>query len=73
MKVADAIHHFGSAAALAKALGISKAAVSQWGVLIPIGSAARLEKITEGKLSLALEHYQLGRRARSTDEREVRA
>jgi DNA-binding transcriptional regulator YdaS (Cro superfamily) len=57
MKSHVAISHFGSAAALARAVGISKAAVSQWGDLVPLGTAARIEKITQGKLALRLEDY----------------
>lgn len=57
MKTDDAIHYFGTAAAVARALQISKSAVSQWRRFVPIGAAVRLEKITEGKLPLEIEHY----------------
>ena len=59
MKTKDAIAYFGSGAALATAVGISRAAVSQWGDLVPLATAARLEKITEGKLALDIERYPL--------------
>jgi hypothetical protein len=59
MNTTDAIHHFGTASALATAVGISKAAVSQWGDLVPLATAARLEKLTNGKLRLDMAHYPL--------------
>jgi DNA-binding transcriptional regulator YdaS (Cro superfamily) len=58
MKTKDAIAHFGTAAALARAVGISSPAVSQWGELVPLATAARLEKITNGALVLNLEDYR---------------
>jgi DNA-binding transcriptional regulator YdaS (Cro superfamily) len=57
MKTADAIQHFGTGAALAGALGISRAAVSQWGELVPLATAARLEKLTDGRLVLDIDAY----------------
>jgi DNA-binding transcriptional regulator YdaS (Cro superfamily) len=50
MKTQDAIAHFGSASKLANAVGISRAAVSQWGVYVPPATAALLEKLTNGQL-----------------------
>ena len=47
-----AINYYGGVAPLAKALGISRAAVYQWGERVPEGSAYKLESITEGKLSV---------------------
>lgn len=58
MLTKDAINHFGSAAELAAAIGISRAAVSQWGERIPLATAARLEKVTDGALSLDIDAYQ---------------
>lgn len=49
MKKNEAVRHFGSITNLAKALGVSKQAVSQWKV-IPDGRQYQLEVITEGKL-----------------------
>lgn len=57
MKTDDAIHYFGTAAAVARALQISKSAVSQWGELVPLATAARLERITNGALELDLNAY----------------
>lgn len=50
MKTADAIRHFGTQAALARALGVSKQAVAQWGEVVPDGRAYQLQVITGGKL-----------------------
>ncbi|MNF26956.1 DNA-binding transcriptional regulator DicC [compost metagenome] len=50
MKKADAISYFSSAAALAKELNISEAAISQWGQNVPKGRAYQIEVLTGGKL-----------------------
>lgn len=50
MKTDTAIEHFGNRAAIAKALGISRAAVSKWGDVVPEGSAYKLESLTAGAL-----------------------
>jgi DNA-binding transcriptional regulator YdaS (Cro superfamily) len=52
MKTKDAIAHFGTASQLAAAVGISKAAVSQWGDHVPLGTAALIEKLTDGAVTL---------------------
>lgn len=59
MKTIDAIRYFGTASALAASVGISKSAVSQWGDLVPLATAARIEKITNGKLRFDLSQYPL--------------
>jgi len=46
----DAINHFGSQAALAKALGIGRASVNGWGEEIPIGRQFQIEVLTDGVL-----------------------
>jgi len=58
MKTQDAINHFGSATAVATAAGISKAAVSQWGERVPLGTAAVLEKASAGALRLNVDDYR---------------
>ncbi|MCH4294201.1 Cro/CI family transcriptional regulator [Shewanella sp. 3B26] len=50
MKKSAAIAHFGSESNLAKALGITRAAVNQWPDDVPRLRAFELEKLTEGKL-----------------------
>lgn len=51
MKVDDVISHFGSASELAKALGVSAPAVSQWisRGAFPAARAIQIEAITDGK------------------------
>lgn len=58
MKTKDVIAYFGSASAVAIAAGISKAAVSQWGDRVPLGTAALLERATGGKLVLNPADYR---------------
>lgn len=50
MQKTDAIEFFGSKTKLAKAAGVSQAAVSRWGEIIPERRAARLADITRGAL-----------------------
>lgn len=52
MKTTTAIAHFGSRAKLAKALGISNSAVTQWGKDVPPRRALELERLTHGVLRL---------------------
>jgi DNA-binding transcriptional regulator YdaS (Cro superfamily) len=49
MRKEDVITYFGNPTKVAEALGISPAAVYQWGELIPESRAARLERITCGE------------------------
>lgn len=44
------INHFGKQAEVTRVLSLSKGCISQWGEIIPEKQAARLEKITKGKL-----------------------
>lgn len=46
----DVVNHFGTQRAVAKALGISDAAVSQWKEIVPEKDAYRLEVATSGVL-----------------------
>ncbi len=50
MKKISVVAHFESITQLAKSLGISQAAVSRWGEIIPEKQALRLERITDGAL-----------------------
>lgn len=45
MLTADAIKHFGSRAAIARALGISRSAVSYWGEHVPALRAYQLREL----------------------------
>lgn len=50
MKKTDAIKQFGSANALAKALGVTRMAITQWGEDVPQRRAFEIERITNGAL-----------------------
>lgn len=58
MKTQDAVTHFGSKTAVAAALGVSRAAITQWGDQIPLSSALLLERVTGGKLRLNPADYR---------------
>lgn len=58
MKTQDAIEFFGSKAAVASVARLSRAAVSQWGERVPLGTAGLLEKISNGKLRVDLNDYR---------------
>ena len=57
MKKRDAVQHFGSEANIARLLKISRQAVSKWGEVIPIKSAARLAQLAK-RLDIGLEDYE---------------
>lgn len=60
MRKADVLAHFGSSqAAVARALNITKSAVSQWPDLVPLKSALRLQALTNGQLTVDMALYQL--------------
>lgn len=50
MKKADAVKYFKNASRLARALGISRVAVSKWGKEVPPLRAFELERLTNGEL-----------------------
>lgn len=50
MRKEDAIRHFGSATKLARALGITKQAISKWGDNVPAGRDYQIEVLTDGAL-----------------------
>lgn len=50
MQKHDVLAHFGSITAIAKAIGVSHAAVSKWDDTIPKGRAYQIEVMTGGKL-----------------------
>lgn len=53
MKTEEAVKHFGSKANLARALGIKRQAVVQWGEYVPLGRAYQIQVLTGGKLKAA--------------------
>jgi transcriptional repressor of cell division inhibition gene dicB len=50
MTTDDAVSHFKSGAALARALGIHRSAIGQWGADPPIDRQCQIEVITGGAL-----------------------
>jgi hypothetical protein len=58
MYTRDALKHFGgNRAASARALGITRGAVSLWGKVVPEGSAYKLESVTSGALKVNPDLY----------------
>lgn len=50
MRTKQAIKHFGSAAQLARKLGISRQSINDWGDEVPEGRQYQLEILTNGAL-----------------------
>lgn len=50
MKTDQVIAFYGTKTAIAKVLGISQVAVTRWGAVVPEKRAARLERLSAGKL-----------------------
>lgn len=50
MRTKTAIKKFGSPAKLARALGISRQSVHDWGDEVPVGRAYQIEVLTAGEL-----------------------
>ena len=64
VKTADVLKHFDdSTHAVAKALGITRQAVEQWGENVPETSAYKLQVITAGRLQVDQATYTKGRPA----------
>ena len=58
MRKADVLKYFdGNQSAVARALGITRSSVNSWGELVPPLSAARLAKISKGKLKFDPDVY----------------
>ena len=50
MKTTEAISYFGTKAALARALGVTRGAITRWGEEPPIGRQHQLDRLTYGRL-----------------------
>ncbi|MCX7132053.1 Cro/CI family transcriptional regulator [Aeromonas sp.] len=61
MQKNDVLAHFGSITAIAKAIGVSHAAVCKWDETIPKGRAYQIEVLTGGKLKAAQPQDAQGR------------
>lgn len=61
MYKSEVLEHFsGNGAEVARQLGVMPSAVYQWGPLIPEKQAARLDRMTGGKLQYRPELYEPG-------------
>jgi DNA-binding transcriptional regulator YdaS (Cro superfamily) len=49
----ELVDHFGSRTALAKALGVSKSAISEWKGVVPKTRAWQIEVVTDGRFRAA--------------------
>lgn len=58
MTKSQAIAHFGSAANLARALGVSRSAITHWPEQIPLGRQYQIEIATHGALRADQTHAQ---------------
>lgn len=65
MKKQAVIDHFKTQAEAARALGISKQAIQDWGDVIPEGMAYKIQVITGGKLQVDPAVYRRLKRARA--------
>jgi DNA-binding transcriptional regulator YdaS (Cro superfamily) len=50
MRTTQAVKHFGSVSALARALGIERASIYSWRATVPPLRQIQIERITAGKL-----------------------
>ncbi len=58
MRTEQAVKHFESKAKVARALGITRSAVTRWGAVVPIKQAWKLERKSGGKLAMRLRDYR---------------
>jgi transcriptional repressor of cell division inhibition gene dicB len=54
----DALKHYKSVSALARALGISRQSIQKWHEVVPIERAFTLQDLTKGKLKVKPELYR---------------
>jgi hypothetical protein len=58
VKTSDALEYFGgNLSALARAAGVSRQAVQQWGDVVPKRRARRLVRVSAGRLDLGADDY----------------
>ena len=62
----NVLDHFGGTVAVAKKIGVSPAAVSSWGSIVPKGRAYELEKLTDGALKVDPKLYEVSPDTNST-------
>lgn len=71
MKSKHAIRHFGTQAAVAAVLGLSRAAVNKWADVVPLESARALEILTGGDLKVDESLYPALLRAERITEQQA--
>ena len=54
----DAVKLFGSQVNVARVLGLTRAAVSAWGEIVPEGQAYKLQVVTGGKIKVDPRKYR---------------
>lgn len=59
----EVLKHFGGVGAVAQALGVKSAAVSQWGEIVPARRAYEIERITDGALKVDVAVYDADRKS----------
>lgn len=70
MKTQDALAHFGTQAAIRKAIGISSAAVANWGDVVPLESAMAIEIASGGAVKVDRSLYPALARVMPADSTE---
>ncbi|HEX2652109.1 MAG TPA: Cro/CI family transcriptional regulator [Xanthobacteraceae bacterium] len=58
MLTKDVVRHFGSKANIARAIGVTPGAVTNWGDIVPETSVWRIERASRGKLKGDPEFYR---------------
>ena len=58
MRTDDVVKFFGSKANAARALNLTRGAITNWGEIVPETSVWRVEKATKGKLRGDFEFYK---------------
>lgn len=58
MRTDDVVKFFGSKAAVARAIGVTKGAVTNWGEIVPESSIWRVEHASKGKLRADRAFYE---------------
>lgn len=58
MRTKDVLQHFQTSHAAAKAIGITRQAIEQWGEAVPEGTAYKIQVITGGLLQVDQTMYQ---------------
>lgn len=71
MRTKAAIKHYGNRARVAAILGISRAAVSKWGAVVPAGSAIQLEALSDGALRVIPSLYENKQNGGAASERRT--